>query len=335
MPYAVMLFFDNDIENQIQSIWKELVETDVDRYLYHSGNRPHIKLAIFEDLDLVECWSRLQSLAASTAPFSIDFKHFGVFPNPKATIFLGPAVTQSLLAVKKEVDATLKDMGKYPDLAKKTNEALAAGGLAYDPGSLKVRHLLEVVVQDVGFEAIAEKVSKPLSGLRVAPYYGCLVVRPDFDNGGFDDPEYPQQLDLLLDALGADVIDFPMKAHCCGGHMTQISEDTAFELIRQILHNAEEYEADAIVTICPMCQLNLDAYQSQVNRHFKTKYKIPVLYFTQMIGLAIGMEPRKLGIGKEFVSARKALAKIGTAIEEEAEPVRRRRDDRSLPMPGS
>ena len=226
-------------------------------------------------------------------------------------------------------------MGKYPDLAKKTNEALAAGGLAYDPGSLKVRHLLEVVVQDVGFEAIAEKVRVPLSGLRVAPYYGCLIVRPDFDNGGFDDPEYPQQLDLLLDALGADVIDFPMKAHCCGGHMTQISEDTAFELIRQILHNAEEYEADAIVTICPMCQLNLDAYQSQVNRHFKTKYKIPVLYFTQMIGLAIGMEPRKLGIGKEFVSARKALAKIGTAIEEEAEPVRRRRDDRSLPMPGS
>ena len=226
-------------------------------------------------------------------------------------------------------------MGKYPDLAKKTNEALAAGGLAYDPGSLKVRHLLEVVVQDVGFEAIAEKVRVPLSGLRVAPYYGFLIVRPDFDNGGFDDPEYPQQLDLLLDALGADVIDFPMKAHCCGGHMTQISEDTAFELIRQILHNAEEYEADAIVTICPMCQLNLDAYQSQVNRHFKTKYKIPVLYFTQMIGLAIGMEPRKLGIGKEFVSARKALAKIGTAIEEEAEPVRRRRDDRSLPMPGS
>lgn len=226
-------------------------------------------------------------------------------------------------------------MGKYPDLARKTNEALAAGGLAYEPGSLRVRHLLEVVVQDIGLEAIAEKVQKPLSGLRVAPYSGCLIVRPGFDNGTSDNPEYPVQLDMLLDTLGAEVIDFPMKAHCCGGHMTQISEDTAYELIRQILHNADEYEADAIVTICPMCQLNLDAYQPQVNRHFKTNYRIPVLHFTQMIGLAIGLEPRTLGIGKEFVSARKALAKIGTALEPEAEPVRRRRNDRSLPMPGS
>jgi 2'-5' RNA ligase len=115
MPYAVMLFFDNDVESQIQSIWRELSEADVDRYLYHSGNRPHIKLAIFEDLNLNECQARLQPLAASIASFSIDFKHFGIFPNPKATIFLGPAVTQSLLAIKEEVDATLGDLGKCPD----------------------------------------------------------------------------------------------------------------------------------------------------------------------------------------------------------------------------
>jgi 2'-5' RNA ligase len=115
MSYAVMLFFDNDVENQVQSIWKELVEADVDRYLHHSGNRPHIKLAIFEELSLSECQSRLQSLAASIASFSIDFKHFGVFPNPKPTIFLGPAVTQSLLAIKQEVDSALRDLGKCPD----------------------------------------------------------------------------------------------------------------------------------------------------------------------------------------------------------------------------
>lgn len=228
------------------------------------------------------------------------------------------------------------NMGRFPELAQRTNEALSAGDLAYQPGSLKVRHLLEVVVKDVGLEAIGERVTNPLSGLRLAPYYGCLIVRPEFDGDAFDDPEYPVQLDRLLDSLGAQVIDFPMKAHCCGGHMTQISEVTAFELISQILHNAQEYEADAIVTLCPMCQLNLDAYQPQVNRHFKTNYRIPILYFTQMIGLAIGMEPQKVGIGKEFVSARRALAKIGTAVEAEPEPVRRRRrDDRSLPMPGS
>lgn len=225
-------------------------------------------------------------------------------------------------------------MGKHADLANRTNEALAAGGLAYQPGSLEIRHLLDVIVNDVGLEAIAERVTTPLSGLRVAPYYGCLIVRPEFENGKSDNPEYPVHLDLLLDTLGAEVVDFPMKAHCCGGHMTQISSETAFELIRRILRNADEYEADVIVTICPMCQLNLDAFQPQVNRHFRTDYRLPVLYFTQLIGLAIGMEPAQLGIGKEIISSKKVLARIGEAAETELEPIRRRRDDRSLPMPG-
>ena len=225
-------------------------------------------------------------------------------------------------------------MGEYEKIGKKTNEALAAGGLSYTPGSLRVRHLIEVVVEDVGYDAIAEKVTHPLKGLRVAPYYGCLIVRPEFNGNNFDNPEYPMHMDRLMDTLGADVVDFPMKAHCCGGHMTQISSETAFELIRRILHNADEYEADAIVTICPMCQLNLDAYQSQVNRHFGTKYNLPILYFTQMIGLALGLKPEELGIGKEIVSASRALRKIGAEAEEEAAiPQRRRRDDKSLPMP--
>jgi len=225
-------------------------------------------------------------------------------------------------------------MGEYEKIGKKTNEALAAGGLSYTPGSLRVRHLIEVVVEDIGYDAIAEKVTHPLKGLRVAPYYGCLIVRPEFNGNNFDNPEYPMHMDRLMDTLGADVVDFPMKAHCCGGHMTQISSETAFELIRRILHNADEYEADAIVTICPMCQLNLDAYQSQVNRHFGTKYNLPILYFTQMIGLALGLKPEELGIGKEIVSASRALRKIGAEVEEEAAiPVRRRRDDKSLPMP--
>jgi heterodisulfide reductase subunit B len=225
-------------------------------------------------------------------------------------------------------------MGKYEKIEKTTNEALAAGGLSYKPGSLRVRHLIEVVVDDVGYEAIKEKITNPLKGLRVAPYYGCLLVRPQFDDDIFDDPEYPMHLDQLMDVLGADVVDFPMKSHCCGGHMTQISSDTAFELIRRILHNADEYHADAIVTVCPMCQLNLDAYQSQVNRHFGTNYNLPVLYFTQTIGLALGLQPEELGIGMEIVSASNALRKIGAEIEEEAAPAkRRRRDDKSLPMP--
>jgi heterodisulfide reductase subunit B2 len=223
-------------------------------------------------------------------------------------------------------------MAESPDLEEKVNTALAAGGLNYKPGSVHVRHLLDIVVNDVGFEAIAEKVTNPLKGLRIAPYYGCMIVRPGYD-GGFDDPEYPQTLDQLMAVLGAKVVDFPMKAQCCGGHMTQISEPVALEMIRRLLKNASDYEADVIVTLCPMCQLNLDAYQNGVNKFFKTDYKIPVLYFTQMMGLAFGMPPSELGIGKEMVDARPALAKIGVEVPEVEVPKKKKADKEALPMP--
>jgi heterodisulfide reductase subunit B len=224
-------------------------------------------------------------------------------------------------------------MGKYPELAEKVNEALASGDLSYDPGTLKVRHLIDIVVNDIGYDAITEKVVRPLTGLRIAPYYGCLIVRPELGEP-LDNPEYPMFLDRLMEALGTQVVDFPLKSHCCGGHMTQISSETAYELIRRLLHNAAEYDADAIVTLCPICQLNLDAYQSNVNRHFGTNFNIPILFFTQMIGLALGMKPKELGIGKEFVSAEPMLGKIGKEPVSEATPARRKRDDKSLPVPG-
>ncbi len=218
-----------------------------------------------------------------------------------------------------------------PPLAEKTNKALAAGGLTYDPGSVKVRHLLDIFVNDVGYEAVAEKVTKPLYNLRIAPYYGCLIVRPAFD-GAYDDPEYPTSLDDLMRSLGATVVDYPVKAHCCGGHMTQISEPVALDLIHRLLKNAADYKADMIVTLCPMCQLNLDGYQDAVNKHFGTNYQIPILYFTQLMGLAMGMAPVDLGFGKEFVSANPALEKIG--VEPPPKPKKEKRGKEALPMPG-
>jgi heterodisulfide reductase subunit B len=219
-----------------------------------------------------------------------------------------------------------------PDLAKNVNLALAAGDMHYTPGSVRARHLLEIMIEDIGLEAITAQVTKPLSGLKVAPYYGCLITRPGYLSK-FDDYEYPMSLDKLMKGLGATVVDYPMKAHCCGGHMTQISQAVALELIRQLLQNAAEYEADIIVTLCPMCQLNLDAYQADVNRFFKTKYHIPVLYFTQMMGLAYGLSASDLGIGKELVDARPALAKIGVQVPE-PEPAKKKKPSKEeLPMP--
>ena len=225
-------------------------------------------------------------------------------------------------------------MLESPQLSETINTALAAGGLHYTPGALKVRHLLDVLMHDVGLEAIQRNVVHPLQGLRVAPYYGCMILRPDFDHR-FNYPEYPAQLDQILGVLGAEVIDFPMKLDCCGGHMTQISKPVALELIRRLIHAAAEYKADLLVTLCPMCQLNLDAYQAEMNHYFHTDYHIAITYFTQLIGLAFGKEAKELGFGKEFVDARPALSRIGVQVPA-AEPVvapKPKRSKQALPMP--
>jgi heterodisulfide reductase subunit B len=110
-------------------------------------------------------------------------------------------------------------------------------------------------------------------------------------------------MDEVFKWLGAEVVDYPEKTHCCGGHMTQIGELQAFELIRRLLQSAADNNADMILCACPMCQLNLDAYQGRVAAHFGADFRMPVLYFTQMLGLALGVPAEKLGFGKELVSA--------------------------------
>ena len=225
-------------------------------------------------------------------------------------------------------------MSERPALGVRVNKALAAGGLNYDPGSLKIRHLLDVIINDIGLDAVQAKVTRPLHGLRVAPYLGCMVPRPDYEKR-WSDYEYPDELDRLLKVLGAEVIDFPLKTHCCGGHMTQISPSTAFELIRRLISSADQYKADMMVTLCPMCQMNLDAYQGETNQHFHTNYHMPIMFFTQLIGLAFGKDPKELGFGKELVNARQALSRIGVEAPEETPPARkpRRAKKQGLPMP--
>ncbi len=229
-------------------------------------------------------------------------------------------------------------LGKHPELGAQVGTALAAGGLRYTPGSLAVRHLLDVVVHDVGMERIRTKVQKPLHGLRVAPYYGCLLTRPEITGQTHDDPEYPVRLDELMRTLGAEVVDFPLKTHCCGGHMTQISAETAYSLLYRLLRSADEYQADVIVALCPMCQLNLDGYQGQVNRRYGTSFHLPVLYFTQLVGVAFGLAAEDLGLGREIVSSKEALAKVGVKAPpaqpaEPPKPAVRRKGDKALPMP--
>jgi heterodisulfide reductase subunit B2 len=227
-------------------------------------------------------------------------------------------------------------MGRYGDVHEQVNEALAAGGLHYTPGSVQVRHILDIMFNDYGPAQVEGLVKRPLKGLRVAPYYGCMILRPDL-NHRWSDPEYPTEMDDLLKAAGAEVIDYPLKTHCCSGHMTLVTPDAAYEMIRELIQGAADYKADAIATLCPMCQMNLDVYQIEMNRHFHTDLRVPVLYFTQLMGLAFGASANEVGIGKEFVDARPALARIGVeapAAEATTEPPKRRRPgDEGLPMP--
>jgi heterodisulfide reductase subunit B len=194
---------------------------------------------------------------------------------------------------------------QYPRLKTQVDDALAAGDLKYN-GTIRVRHTLDIIVTDIGYEAIKSKVKKPLNGLKIAPYYGCQVVRPGF---GFDHPESPQSLDKLIANLGGEATPFPLKTHCCGGSLIISEEALALDLTRKLLESALSNGAECLITVCPLCQTNLDAYQSRVNKKFKTNYKLPVLFFTQLMGIAFGLEEKELGIKNSIVSADKILAK--------------------------
>jgi heterodisulfide reductase subunit B len=194
---------------------------------------------------------------------------------------------------------------QYPKIKSKVDEALAAGDLKYS-GSIKVRHALDITTTDIGYDAIRAKVTKPLEGLKIAPYYGCQVVRPGF---GFDHPENPQSLEKLIVSLGGEPTPFPLKTRCCGGSLIISEESLALDLNRKLLESASNNNAECIVTVCPLCQTNLDAYQSRVNQKFKTNYKLPVLFFTQLMGIAFGLGEKELGLKSGIVSTEKVLAK--------------------------
>lgn len=189
------------------------------------------------------------------------------------------------------------------DIKKTVDEALAVANLKYD-GTVRVRHLLDVIVNDVGLEKIKLRIKKNLDGLKIAPYYGCQISRP---YGTFDDPEFPMTMDNLFSSLGAEVVNFPLKANCCGGILMTTEPEGSLKLIKDLLSCAQDNKAELIVTACPLCEINLEGYQKKVNKKFKTNFSIPPIYFTQLLGVALGLSKEKLMIGKELVSSEKVL----------------------------
>jgi heterodisulfide reductase subunit B len=190
-------------------------------------------------------------------------------------------------------------------LRTKVNDDLASIGLNYS-GNVKVRHFLEVVLSDVGLKKISEKVKVPLNSLRVASYYGCFLVRPP-DIIDFDDPDHPTKLDELVETLGASRVEYYGKTRCCGASFGVTKEEVMLELSKNILLSAKEAGANCLITACPLCHFNLDAKQKDIESKFDITIDLPILHFTQLIGLAFGIDPKELGLNKNVVSPSKII----------------------------
>jgi heterodisulfide reductase subunit B2 len=219
----------------------------------------------------------------------------------------GLKVVAPCSACYKNLYFTAAHLRKDPDLHEHINFALEEDGLQFS-GSVEVEHLVELYVKDIGLDEIRSKVTNPLKELRVAPYYGCQIMRPRKDH---EDVENPQFFEDLLAVTGAVPVNYPLKMRCCGGSLIISSRTAALSMVRNLLQCAVDSQAMVIATTCPMCQVNLEVYQQQVNLEFGTNFSVPVLYFTQIIGLALGISPKKLGIGKEIVSLAPALRQAG------------------------
>ena len=203
---------------------------------------------------------------------------------------------------------TNKYMAEDTNLRDDIRRALRTGGMDYT-GSVRVRHFLDLVVNDVGQQKVKSRVQRDLSALKVACYCGCQLTRP-FDD--LDHAEYPGIMERLVEWLGAQVVPFPLAAKCCGGMAMTTHPETGQVLTGKILKVAKQRGADCLATACPLCQINLEAYQDKVARAVDADCRLPVLYFTQLMGVAFGLPPAELALKDSLTPVESLLAeKVG------------------------
>jgi heterodisulfide reductase subunit B len=194
----------------------------------------------------------------------------------------------------------------HPEIRQKVAQVI---GLDYD-GSVKVRHFIEVLLEDIGTDRLHGLLQRSLNGLKVACYYGCLLVRPQ-EVTCFDNPENPTSMDNLIACMGGENLDWPHKVECCGGGLSPTRTDVVVHLSDSIISMARSAGADCIAVACPMCQINLDLRQSDIKKEKGRQHDTPIVYITQLLGLALGVEPKELGLDKLMVSPARVLEAIG------------------------
>jgi succinate dehydrogenase / fumarate reductase, cytochrome b subunit len=193
------------------------------------------------------------------------------------------------------------------DLRARVSTNLEAVGAPPYEGTVEVKHLLWLIAEGDGYERLKEVAHKGLKGLKVAPFYGCQILRPS-KILGFENPDKPWSLEAIIEACGGEPIDYPAKIKCCGFPIIQAREDVALGELIQPIEQATEAGADVIVTPCPLCHLSLDAWQSKLKKTTGRDFAMPILHLSQLIGVAAGLEDSELQFKRHVVP-------VGPAVE--------------------
>jgi len=196
-----------------------------------------------------------------------------------------------------------------PNYLQGINEILQEEGLTYR-GTTTIKHFLWILLEDVGEDVLREHITKPLTGLRAAPFYGCYIQRPTEALGFEEHPDRGKSLERIIEILGAEVVDFPGKTRCCGFPILTINKINSLSMVATHTQDAKSHGADIMVTPCPLCHLNLDGMQAQAASQHNTSINLPILHLPQLLGLAMGLDPKTLGLSRNLISPKSALAKI-------------------------
>ena len=254
-------------------------------------NAMGMKLKELEDWSC--CGATIYMSVNETMAFALASRNMALAKNSGAPLVL--PCSACYLVFRKAKDY----IEKYPAVKEKVSKVLS--NMQLDISDIKnviLKHPLDLLMSEIGIENIQKRVKKPLRKFKIAPYYGCQIVRPYAD---FDDPHDPVVMDRLFEGLGATVVDYPLKARCCGGSLTGTIEDVGLRLNYLLLNEARKRGANCIAVICPLCQFNLEAYQEKINAMHKSNISMPILYFTQVVGYAMGIDEQKLGLKQMIV----------------------------------
>ncbi|OLB03597.1 MAG: hypothetical protein AUI03_03575 [Nitrospirae bacterium 13_2_20CM_2_62_8] len=195
--------------------------------------------------------------------------------------------------------AANKRLKTEPGLRERINRVLEPAGMTYR-GTVQVKHLLWIVVREVGLQRLGEQVRVSMEDFRIAPFYGCYILRPSWDLG-FDDPENPTSLEKVIRAVGGEPVAYAGRTKCCGFPIILEKEAIAVAMAGTNMKEAKDGGADFMVTPCPLCHMSLDIYQDRAGKAVNTQLNLPILHLPQLLGLAMGIPPKDLGVSRHLV----------------------------------